>query len=231
MTSEYAETALLSREKAAYNVMKRGLDVALSALVLVVLAPFWLLIALLIKLTSKGPVLFRQTQEVGMNGRVFTLYKFRTMYSQTSEEVNKNYQKEYIRNNKPYKYVKDKAGNQLPVYKVIDDERVTPVGRIIRRTSLDEVPQFFNVLKGEMSIVGPRPATLYEYEQYQDWHKQRLTVLPGITGLHQISTRSSIGFENMVKTDLEYIARRSIWLDLKIMLLTPWVMLTGKGAH
>lgn len=213
-----------------YLQAKRALDTLIALAVLVGFAPLWLAIALAVKLTSPGPVFFRQTQEVGKHGRIFTLFKFRSMYSNTSEQVNIEFQKNYITSNKPYQYMLDKQGRRQPVYKVINDSRVTPFGRILRRTGLDEVPQFINVLRGEMSVVGPRPATLYEYEHYQPRHKQRLSVIPGITGLHQIHTRSSVGFEEMVKSDLDYIARRSLWLDLEIILKTPWAMFFGKGA-
>lgn len=219
-----------SAAPAHYLGVKRFIDVILALIILIGLAPVELLIACLIKLTSPGPIFFRQRKEIGKDGRIFTLYKFRTMYVGASEGINVEFQKNYITKNEPYKYVIDRRGRRRPVYKVTDDPRVTRFGALLRRTGLDEMPQFINVLRGEMSTVGPRPATLYEYEHYQPHHKQRLSVIPGITGLHQIRTRSSVGFDEMVKSDLDYIARRSLWLDLEIILKTPWAMFFGKGA-
>ena len=215
----------------AYWFSKRCIDVCLALLVLTLLSPLWLIIAVVIKLTSRGPVLYVEKREVGKDGKIFTLYKFRTMYNGNDNSQHKRIVKELIKDGNAPTVIEDGNGQHKKIYKVINDPRVTPVGRILRRLGLDEVPQFINVLRGEMSVVGPRPALYYEYELYEDWHKNRLSVLPGITGLYQVTARSAVTFDQMVRIDLEYIEKRSLWLDLKIMLLTSWVMITGKGAH
>ncbi len=215
----------------AYLFIKRGVDVCLALLVLTLLSPLWLIIAVAIKLTSPGPVLYVEKREVGKDGKMFTLYKFRTMADGNDNSQHKRVVEELIKNGNAPAVVEDEKGRQKKIYKVVDDPRVTPLGRILRKLGLDEAPQFINVLKGEMSVVGPRPALYYEYELYEDWHKKRLSVLPGITGLYQITVRSVVDFDQMVRLDLAYIEKRSLGLDLKIMLCTPWVMITGKGAH
>lgn len=231
---DYARESADWRERAddrpLYEVGKRIVDVIFATLVLLVFLPIWLLVALLVKLTSPGPVLFAQ-REMGKAGAEFTLYKFRSMYADAGEDVNRRFQEQFIKNGQHYATIVDKNGEERPVYKVVNDHRVTPLGRIVRKTGIDEVPQLINVLKGEMSVVGPRPAIWYEYEHYSDWHKQRLQVLPGITGLHQVTNRSSVAFDEMVRLDLEYIRRRSLLLDLIIMLKTLPVLLWGRGAH
>ncbi len=215
----------------AYWFSKRGIDVCLALLVLTLLSPLWLIIAVAIKLTSPGPVLYVEKREVGKDGKIFTLYKFRTMRNGNDNSQHKRVVEELIKNGNAPTVVEGGNGQRKKIYKVVNDPRVTPVGRILRKLGLDEAPQFINVLRGEMSVVGPRPALYYEYELYEDWHKKRLTVLPGITGLYQVTARSTVTFDQMVRIDLEYLEERSLWLDLKIMLLTPWVMITGKGAH
>lgn len=215
----------------AYLFSKRCIDVCLALLILTLLSPLWLIITVAIKLTSPGPMLYTEKREVGKNGKTFTLYKFRTMSNGNDNSQHKRVVEEWIKNGSAPTIIEDGNGQGKKIYKVVDDPRVTPVGRILRRLGLDEVPQFINVLRGEMSVVGPRPALYYEYELYEDWHKKRLAVLPGITGLYQVTARSAVTFDQMVRIDLEYIEKRSLWLDLKIMLLTPWVMIAGKGAH
>ncbi|MCL4534268.1 MAG: sugar transferase [Bacteroidetes bacterium] len=228
--SEVADWHESEEERPLYHLGKRVIDVTLALVILLVFSPVWLLIALLVKLTSPGPVLFAQ-REIGKGGAEFTLYKFRTMYANTAEDINRRFQEQFIKNGQHFATLKDKNGEERPVYKVVNDPRVTPLGRILRKTGLDEIPQLINVVKGEMSVVGPRPAIWYEYEHYSDWHKQRLRVLPGITGLHQVTNRSSVPFDEMVRLDLEYIGRRSLWLDLAIMLKTIPVLLWGRGAY
>jgi len=198
---------------------KRIFDLILAWGLTILAAPLFLIIAVLIKLTSKGPVLFRQVR-LGENKTPFVLYKFRSMYNNTSHEIHKEYAKELIKNNK-------KAGR---AYKLENDPRVTPFGRWLRRTSLDELPQIFNVLKGEMSFVGPRPPIPYEVEHYSPEHVERLKAKPGITGLWQVSGRTLLPFEEQVKLDLEYIRKRSFSKDLVILIKTIPVILKGEGA-
>jgi lipopolysaccharide/colanic/teichoic acid biosynthesis glycosyltransferase len=210
---------------AGYATVKRALDVAVVLLALLIGLPVWLLIALLIKLTSAGPVFYRGTV-IGRGGVAFRYYKFRTMVAGGDNTVHKQWLEQFVKQDAAF--AEDGSGKK--VFKVVNDPRVTSVGRWLRKLSLDEVPQMLNVLKGDMSLVGPRPPVPYEYEHYDDWARQRLSVPPGITGLYQVTARSQVGFSGMVAIDLDYIRRRSLWLDVQIMLKTPVVMLLGKGA-
>jgi lipopolysaccharide/colanic/teichoic acid biosynthesis glycosyltransferase len=219
----------ITEQRQAYEIAKRVLDVVIALTVLVLLFPLWVLIAIAVCLTSSGPAFYCQRRVVGKGGGEFTVYKFRTMFHNNDDTLHKHAIARFL-DGQPLSVV-EKNSTQTPIYKLTDDPRVTPFGRILRKTGLDEVPQFLNVLRGDMSVVGPRPPLYYEYERYAEHHKSRLEVLPGITGLYQITARSQVTFEEMVEIDLDYIQRRSMWLDLKIILLTPWVMLTGKGAH
>jgi lipopolysaccharide/colanic/teichoic acid biosynthesis glycosyltransferase len=185
-----------------------------------------LVLSLAVKLTSKGPVLFRQVR-VGQYGRPFTFFKFRSMYSGNDPRIHKEYVTRLIAGDKD---AAPKQNDAPAVHKIKSDPRVTPMGRLLRRTSLDEVPQFFNVLLGEMSLVGPRPPIPYEVECYEPWHHRRLSVKPGITGLWQVSGRSRVSFDEMVRMDLRYAATWTPWLDLKILLKTPRAVLSGEGA-
>ena len=203
-----------------------------SLLALVMLSPLLVAIAAVIKLTSRGPVLFRQ-ERVGLFGKRFTFLKFRSMYVDSDQAKHRDYVTKFITESR-----KDGAnGNgsglaQNGVYKLTNDSRVTPVGRFIRKTSLDELPQFFNVLIGDMSLVGPRPPIPYECENYDVWHKRRiLEVKPGITGLWQVMGRSATTFDEMVRLDLNYVTHWSLALDLKIIAQTPFAVLKGKGAY
>lgn len=214
-----------------YGFEKRLLDLLVASLALVLLSPLWLLVAVLIKLTSPGPVLFTRTV-VGRECRPFRYYKFRSMRIDADDAHHRAFLQHYVKEDRPYALEVDpKTGRERPIYKVINDHRVTPVGRIIRRLSIDEVPQLLNVIKGEMSIVGPRPPILHEFELYDEWAKARLSVLPGITGLAQVRARGQASFKEMVWIDLEYISRRSLLLDIMIMLRTIPVVLLGRGAH
>jgi lipopolysaccharide/colanic/teichoic acid biosynthesis glycosyltransferase len=206
---------------------KRVVDVLFSLFVIVFGMPFYLLIAVLIKLTSEGPVLFVQ-ERVGKNEQPFSFYKFRTMTVDCNDESHRNFAKNFI-NGKDGGAVLDDSGRRL--FKMASDPRVTSIGRFLRRTSLDELPQFINVLKGEMTLVGPRPPLVYELPHYQEWHRKRLTVKPGLTGLWQVSGRSTVPFEEMVKLDINYIDNWSFLLDLKIILRTIPVMLFGLGGY
>jgi lipopolysaccharide/colanic/teichoic acid biosynthesis glycosyltransferase len=206
--------------------VKRALDIGGSLLALVVLFPVLLVIAILIKLGSPGPILFRQ-KRVGRHGKNFTFLKFRSMYVSDDHTIHKEYVKRLILGQNG-----TGKGHDGDVYKLTNDPRVTPIGRLLRRTSLDEVPQFLNVLTGQMSLVGPRPPIPYEYDSYDLWHVERLmSVKPGITGLWQVEGRSRVTFDEMVRLDLKYASSWSVWLDLKILWKTPGAVLSGAGAY
>jgi exopolysaccharide biosynthesis polyprenyl glycosylphosphotransferase len=209
-----------SRTKFA-GAIKRAIDVAGSLGALILASPLLLVIAALVKMTSEGPVFFRQ-KRIGQYGREFTFLKFRSMYVNNDPAIHK----EYIQN-----LIGNKVSDSEGTYKIKNDPRVTSVGRWLRKTSLDEVPQFINVLKGEMSLVGPRPPIPYEFESYSLWHRRRiLEAKPGITGEWQVHGRSRTSFDEMVRMDLRYIRHQSLWLDLKILLKTPFAVFSGDGA-
>lgn len=206
------------------RLVKRTFDLIVAVLAIILLLPFWLLIALLIKLDSKGPVFYTQ-ERVGMDGRLFLLYKFRTMKADSDPEIHKEYQLAFIAGHAEANLGNDKR----PTYKLLSDPRITRVGKWLRRSSLDEVPQLLNVIMSEMSIVGPRPPIPYEVESYELWHRKRLDMKPGLTGLWQVSGRNRLSFEEMVRLDVYYIENWSVLLDLKIILRTVFVMLGGEG--
>ena len=206
------------------RVVKRASDILIAALALILLAPLWLIIALLIKLDSRGPVLYRQ-ERVGMDGRIFLFLKFRTMRTDADDSEHREYQRRYITGEPD-----TNLGDSLrPVYKLHTDPRVTRTGKFLRRASLDELPQLLNVLRGDMSVVGPRPPIPYEVEAYALWHRKRLDMKPGMTGLWQVSGRNRLSFDEMVTLDLYYIENWSLWLDIKIMLRTLPVLLRGEA--
>ncbi|KRL79709.1 sugar transferase [Ligilactobacillus equi] len=198
-----------------YRCVKRLFDFCASLIALIPLSVIFLLIAILIKLDDRGPIMFTQTR-VGRNGKLFKIYKFRSMRVNAEDLLEKL-----------------KAHNQVegPMFKMKDDPRITRVGKFLRKTSLDELPQLLNVVKGDMSLVGPRPPLPAEVEQYSDYDKQRLYVMPGCTGLWQATERNNTGFSGMVKLDLEYIQKASVWLDLKIILMTIKVIFVPNGAY
>lgn len=207
--------------------IKRAIDLIGSVLLLVILSPLMAIIALAVKLCSPGPVLFRQTR-VGQRGKPFTFLKFRSMTATNDPSLHKNYVTQFIKGTAPLNTNEKGEG----VFKLTQDPRITRLGRFLRRTSLDELPQFWNVLRGEMSLVGPRPPIPYEVEAYDLWHQRRVLELkPGITGLWQISSRSRSGFDDMVRLDLLYARMWSPWLDLKILLQTPFAVIGAGGAH
>ncbi len=209
--------------------MKRIMDVLGSIAGILLFSPFFIVIPLCIKLTSRGPVLFRQ-ERVGQYGKTFIFLKFRSMFFGNDEEVHKQYVQDLIAG-KITGETGDKSQGQK-VYKITNDSRVTPFGILLRKTSLDELPQFINVLRGEMSLVGPRPPIPYELEKYDSWHRRRvLEIKPGLTGLWQVMGRSSTSFDEMVRLDLQYATNWSLWLDIKIILKTPWSLVAGKGAY
>lgn len=224
----YPEKTPRERARRLSLALKRLLDIAGGLTGLLLFSPFFLVLPLIIKATSPGPVLFRQ-ERIGRFGRKFTFLKFRTMVVDNDSSIHQEYIRKLIREQKSYE---SEGKNQGGIYKIKDDPRVTRVGRFLRKSSLDELPQFFNVLRGEMSLVGPRPPIPYELESYDPWHVRRvMEIKPGITGLWQVTGRSSTSFDEMVRLDLQYAQEWSLWLDIKIILKTPWAMLAGKGAY
>lgn len=206
----------------ARQIFKRTLDIFAASMLLVVSSPILLVSALAIKLTSKGPVIFRQ-ERVGRNGRVFECYKFRSMFMENDPKFHRRFAREWIYDTEQSK----QEDHGRIVRKLTNDPRITPVGRLLRAFSIDELPQVFNVLKGDMSMVGPRPPLPYEVTLYRNWHLRRLDVMPGLTGLWQVSGRNLLSFEEMVRLDLQYIENWSIWLEMKILVKTVWVVLSG----
>jgi lipopolysaccharide/colanic/teichoic acid biosynthesis glycosyltransferase len=203
------------------------MDIVGSVLALLLFAPVLLAIALAIRVTSKGPAFFRQ-KRVGQSGEEFVFFKFRTMHVNHDFRVHQQYVRQLIAGS-AQRHPND---NGKGVYKLTKDSRITRVGRFLRRTSLDELPQLFNVLRGEMSLVGPRPAIAYEVEAYDAWHRQRIVeAKPGITGLWQVNGRSRVSFDEMVRLDLQYARAWSLWMDLKILMRTPVAMFFGDGAY
>ncbi len=210
------------------NLLKRGVDIVGSLLAILILSPVILITALLITTTSPGPVLFKQIR-LGRKGVPFTFYKFRSMHSSGDDRIHREYITKFING----KLEEINQGDMInPLYKIQSDPRVTRIGRIIRKKSIDELPQLFNVLRGDMSLVGPRPPLPYEAEQYQSWHLRRiLEIKPGITGLWQVEGRSKTSFDDMVRLDLQYIRSCSFLLDVKILIKTVKVVIQSIGAH
>ena len=224
----YPDLSEKTSKKRLPIIVKRGIDVLGSALLLLILSPILVAIALAIKLTSKGPVIFEQ-ERLGQFGAKFNCLKFRTMYTNNDPKIHREYVQSFIAGQMK---LADTKGNEPVVYKLTNDPRVTAVGRFLRKTSLDEFPQFWNVLCGEMSLVGPRPPVPYEFEMYDYWHRRRVFELkPGVTGLWQVNGRSRTCFDDMVRLDLRYSQTWSLWLDLKILLATPLAVVAGNGAH
>lgn len=224
-------------QRRMYFAVKRAFDVTVAALALFILSPLMLLIAVLIKLDSPGPPIFTQ-KRVGLRRKegdgekwevsTFNFYKFRTMNRDASADLHRAYVEAFIRNDR--EGMAAVQGADVEVRKILRDPRVTRLGAFLRKSSLDELPQFWSVLKGDMSLVGPRPALPYEVEVYKPWHRKRLAAVPGITGPWQVSARSSVDFDDMVKMDIDYIERQSFWLDLKILIQTPFAVLRSRGA-
>ena len=224
----YPDLTKRDESRWAYHVTKRAMDIVGSLAAIVFLLPVFLFIALAIKSTSKGPILFRQ-RRIGRHGEPFTFLKFRSMYVGSDASIHRDYVKRLIAGKAERQ---SSQGNGEGVYKLTKDPRVTRVGAFLRKTSLDELPQFINVLIGEMSLVGPRPPVPYEVESYDLWHRRRiLEAKPGITGLWQINGRSRVEFDEMVRLDLQYARTWSPWLDVKILFRTPGAVLLGEGAH
>jgi lipopolysaccharide/colanic/teichoic acid biosynthesis glycosyltransferase len=194
---------------------KRAMDVLLSGLALIALLPVFVAVAIAIRLDSPGPVIFRQ-QRAGRGGRPFAFYKFRSMF------VDAEQRKAHLQ------FLNEKVG---PIFKIRKDPRITRVGRVLRHWSLDELPQLWNVLKGDFSLVGPRPPTLDEVDRYERWHLRRLDVAGGITGIWQVSGRSEVGFVDWMRMDMQYIAQRGPWLDVRLLLRSVPAVLSGRGAY
>ena len=224
----YPDLFDLDENKRSSLLLKRLIDIVGSALALILLAPVFVILAALVKLTSKGPIFFRQ-QRLGQFQVPFDFLKFRSMYATTDPEIHREYVKNFIAG----RAAANAAGaQQRIVYKITDDPRITWIGKFMRRTSLDEIPQFWNVLRGQMSLVGPRPPIGYEIEVYDIWHRRRvLEAKPGITGLWQVHGRSRTTFDDMVRLDLRYSRMCSPISDLKILLLTPKAVFSGNGAY
>ena len=223
----YPDLSRRNEVRKVYRITKRAMDVAGSVAALILFSPVFLVIMAAIKLTSRGPVFFRQPR-VGQHGASFTFLKFRSMYVNNDASAHKEFVKKLITGKGDH----GANGNGSGVYKMTRDPRITLVGAFLRKTSLDELPQFLNVLRGEMSLVGPRPAIAYEVEAYDTWHRRRvLEAKPGITGLWQVCGRSRVKFDEMVRLDLRYAKSWTPWLDIKILMRTPRVVILGDGAY
>jgi lipopolysaccharide/colanic/teichoic acid biosynthesis glycosyltransferase len=228
-------TSVVDTDRRLYFLCKRVMDVVLASLALVVLSPLLILIAILIKLDSPGPVFFVQERvgsrrrsigrQVVWEIRPFRMIKFRSMVCNADPKLHEQYIRAYTSGEASAVETEDGA-----IYKLIHDPRVTRVGRVLRRASLDELPQLFNVLRGEMSLVGPRPVPQYEFDNYKDWHKERLAATPGITGLWQVSGRCENSFDEQMMLDITYVRNQSLWLDIVILLRTLPAVLSGRGA-
>ncbi|UCC45193.1 MAG: sugar transferase, partial [Candidatus Zixiibacteriota bacterium] len=194
---------------------KRAMDIGGALIGLVVLSPVMLVVTVLIRVASAGPALFRQ-ERIGMKGKPFTMFKFRTMQLDTDSSIHEQHVTELIRNAQS-----GDAGSYRPMTKLDNHPDIIPLGRLLRKTFLDEIPQLINVLQGDMSLIGPRPPLAYELQQYPEWCLTRFSVPPGMTGLWQVSGKNRLSFEQMVRLDIQYTERMSLWLDLLILLKTP----------
>jgi lipopolysaccharide/colanic/teichoic acid biosynthesis glycosyltransferase len=215
-------TRSVARARPATSLARRTLDVSIAGTVLLVLVPVIVLAAIAVRASSPGPVLFRQ-RRLGRNMRPFTVLKFRTMKADADSALHREYVRSLIA-------TEPREGAPDNLYKLVVDPRVTRVGRFLRSWSIDEVPQLWNVLRGEMSLVGPRPVIEYEVEQYPEWYLRRFAVKPGLTGLWQVSGRNERTYEEMVRFDIEYAERRSLWMDLRILARTALVVMRRQGV-
>ena len=198
-----------------YEIFKRIIDIIGAGLGLILLSPIIAIVACAVKVTSKGPIFFSQ-KRVGKNGELFEMYKFRSMVV-NAEELKEN--------------LEDQNEMSGPMFKIKDDPRVTKVGKFIRKTSIDELPQLWNILKGDMSLVGPRPSLPKEVEQFDNWMFKRLSVHPGLTCYWQVSGRNNIDFEDWMKLDIKYVEERNFWIDIKLIFKTVFVLFGDKNAH
>lgn len=223
----YPDEKHITKNKRWSFLFKRIADIVGSTTVMILFAPFFAVLAVAVKLSSPGPVLFRQ-ERIGRYGQKFTFFKFRSMYVANDESLHREFTRRFISG----ELHEESGESPNKGFKIRNDPRVTPIGKWLRRTSLDELPQFWNVLIGDMSIVGPRPPLSYEVSQYDTWHRQRLmTVRPGITGLWQVCGRSRVKFDEMVRLDLLYVENWDLLLDLWIIALTPQAVVGGSGAY
>ena len=224
----YPDLSKQAQGRRVSGALKRAVDILSSTFALILASPIFAIIALAIKATSKGPVFFRQ-RRIGRYGETFVFLKFRSMEDGNDASIHEEYVKQLISGKAERNRCNGKGEG---VFKLTQDPRITRVGAFLRKTSLDELPQFINVLKGEMSLVGPRPPIPYEVEAYDFWHRRRLLeAKPGITGLWQVSGRSRVTFDEMVRLDLRYARTWSPWMDIKILLRTPLAVVFGEGAH
>jgi exopolysaccharide biosynthesis polyprenyl glycosylphosphotransferase len=203
------------KKSKSYYVVKSIIDFLGATVGIIILSPLFIITALLIKLESRGPMIFSQ-ERVGMNGKIFKMYKFRSMISNAEELLDK---------------LRDRNEMSGPMFKMKDDPRITNIGKFIRKTSIDELPQLFNVLKGEMSLVGPRPSLPKEVKEFSNYQKQRLHAKPGLTCYWQVMGRSNIGFEEWMELDIKYVKERSIWVDTKLIFRTFLVLFGDEGAR
>lgn len=205
---------IISKRKYLYLILKRIMDIVASILGLILLSPILIIVSIIIKLESKGPIIFSQ-QRVGVNGKNFKMYKLRSMVINAEEIKNK---------------LQEQNEMSGPMFKIKDDPRITKVGKFIRKTSIDELPQLFNVLKGDMSLVGPRPSLPNEVEAFEAWMLERLEVKPGLTCYWQVMGRNQIDFEDWMKLDIKYVREKNIWLDIKLIFKTFFVLFGDKNA-
>jgi len=212
-------------QRRSRNTLRRLLDISFGLALILLLSPILIGVTLAVRLDSRGPAFFRQ-RRVGYHEKEFTLFKFRSMRVDADPQGHQQYVTALIKGEGS-----NPNGGRENLYKLAVDNRITPVGRWIRRWSLDELPQLFNVVRGDMTLVGPRPAIPYEVAEYPTWYRERFSVKPGLTGYWQVSGRSERTYEEMVRLDIEYAKRRSLGLDLSILLKTPWVVLSRKGAE
>ncbi|MET0558368.1 MAG: sugar transferase [Solirubrobacterales bacterium] len=222
---EATEAAAVATEPRWQAVARRALDLVFSAALIAIFSPLLVGTAIAIRLDSRGSAFFRQ-RRVGLGQKEFTLYKFRSMRLDADPKGHREYVTALIKGQAEAAPESDRKS----LYKLAVDDRITPVGRWIRRWSIDELPQLFNVVLGNMSLVGPRPAISYEVDEYPTWYLRRFSVKPGMTGLWQVSGRNERTYEEMVRLDVEYAERRSIWLDISILFRTPLTVLSRKGA-
>jgi exopolysaccharide biosynthesis polyprenyl glycosylphosphotransferase len=221
---DFPESQTRTERATIYDWIKRGLDIIGSSILLALLAPLLVVIAVAVKLKSSGPVFFEQ-ERMGQKMEPFKMLKFRTMHANADHKLHHEYVTRFIQSGS------NAQAGDARIFKLTNDPRVTPIGSFLRKTSLDELPQLLNVLRGDMSLVGPRPPLPYEVEQYKSWHCRRvLDAKPGITGLWQVTGRSRTTFDEMVRLDLRYARTCSIWTDIKILLATPAAVFSGKGA-
>lgn len=205
------------------RTVKRAFDLVAATLLLALFSPIMIMIALLIRLGSAGPIFYRQ-ERIGEHSRRFYMIKFRSMYTNSDSKLHRDHMAKLIKENAS---LDDQSNGTLKLKK---DPRITPIGHFIRKTSLDELPQLLNVLRGDMSLVGPRPPVPYEVELYKEWHKRRFEAIPGMTGIWQVQGRNRVSFDEMIRMDIEYIEKQSLWMDIKLLLLTPLAVLNGRGA-